>query len=390
MIFSLIFIIIQNSQYISSVHIVKHEINHALRIDYIKGNRANGNYIHRMIIAIKQNNLDELEKILYDVSDINSHGFGHYLTKQEVGELVQNPVATLAVKQWLETHNVNIISESLFGEYITVDATVSTWETMFHAEFYEFKKVNSDKPIVIRTASLSIPFELNDHIHCVFRAVPLPAELTHHAKIRSIVPMTENNSGQMNNISSSGLPALFSFQTVTPTVLKSMYNIFSDSNSLGYSNQTIYGTVGQTYLASDVASFETYFGISSNIVTNVGLVPNNSVCQVSTTVGNCYEASLDVQYIIGVANTVPTYYNYDSSNDGTFDTWITSITSSHTITDVYSISYGANEYQIPVYYLNVFNTEAIKLGAQGSTIVVSSGGNYFLSIIINSLFYLLF
>ena len=372
--FLVILFILNSFQFILSVHILKHSTNHESRKDYIKGKRANGSYMHRIIIAIKQNNIDVLERILNEVSDINSINYGRHKTRQEVGDLVQNSDGSLAVKQWLETHSVNIISESLFGEYITVDATVSTWETMFHAKFYEFEKLKSNKRIVIRTASLSIPIELNDHIHCIFRAVSLPAEISHHARIRSIVPMT--NSEQAKDKSTSSLPAPYSYQTVTPTVLKSMYNVFGTGD--GYSNQTIYGSIGQTYLASDVASFETYFGISSNIITNVGSVPSSTACTSPSTVSNCYEASLDVQYIIGMANSVPTYYSYDSSSDGSFDTWILSVTSSSSITDVYSISYGAYEYQIPNYYLNAFNTEAIKLGVQGTTIVVSSGGKPYL------------
>ena len=76
----------------------------------------------------------------------------------------------------------------------------------------------------------------------------------------------------------------------------------------------------------------------------------------------------------GVAITVPTYYSYDgnlSYTDGV--SWITSVASSPNITFVYSISYGSYDVDELLSALDSFNTEAIKLGVMGVTIMTSVG-----------------
>ena len=53
--------------------------------------------------------------------------------------------------------------------------------------------------------------------------------------------------------------------------------------------------------------------------------------------------------------------------------WMTSVANSVTPCAVYSISYGIQESSVYPSYATVFNTQAIKLGIMGSTVVVSSG-----------------
>eukprot|EP01042_Synura_sphagnicola_P002843 gene2843-biopygen3066 len=76
---------------------------------------------------------------------------------------------------------------------------------------------------------------------------------------------------------------------------------------------------------------------------------------------------------MAVAQNTYTSIIVDSATDA-FVTWIVSVTSSATPSDVYSISYGIQESDL-VGYSNVdsFNTEAMKLGAMGVTVLVSSG-----------------
>ncbi len=49
--------------------------------------------LHRVTIAIKQQNLDEVERILYEVSIPTSPRYGQHWTKEQVDALTSNPTA---------------------------------------------------------------------------------------------------------------------------------------------------------------------------------------------------------------------------------------------------------------------------------------------------------
>jgi len=83
-----------------------------------------------------------------------------------------------------------------------------------------------------------------------------------------------------------------------------------------------------------------------------------------------------VQYIMEVGQSnklVPTTFHYDSSYDGTFYTFIQNVSNTANPSKVYSFSYGAYESTISTKKITSFNTEAIKPGLRGVTIVAASG-----------------
>jgi hypothetical protein len=101
---------------------------------------------------------------------------------------------------------------------------------------------------------------------------------------------------------------------------------------------------------------------------------SNRAC--SANIDSCAEANLDVQYLMGISQVSPTAFYYWNS---TTDPWVGFLLSlasrrgSSTTPTVISISYGSVESQISTAYLHSFNIEALKLAAQGVTIVASSG-----------------
>jgi tripeptidyl-peptidase I len=96
----------------------------------------------------------------------------------------------------------------------------------------------------------------------------------------------------------------------------------------------------------------------------------------SASINNCAEANLDVEYLMAISQGTPTTFFYWNS---TSDYWVGFLVSlanrrgSSTTPLVISISYGSIETQLSAAYLNSFNIEALKLAAQGVTIIASSG-----------------
>lgn len=96
----------------------------------------------------------------------------------------------------------------------------------------------------------------------------------------------------------------------------------------------------------------------------------------AASIDNCAEANLDVEYLMAVSQGTPTTYFYWNS---TSDFWVGFLVSlanrrgSSTTPLVISISYVSVESQMSAAYLSSFNVEALKLAAQGVTIIASSG-----------------
>ena len=101
---------------------------------------------------------------------------------------------------------------------------------------------------------------------------------------------------------------------------------------------------------------------------------SNSAC--SSNINDCAEANLDVQYLMAISQLTPTTFYYWGTSS---DMWLgflldlASRQGSSTTPLVISISYGGPESQFSSVYLHSFRIEALKLAAQGITIVAASG-----------------
>jgi subtilase family serine protease len=149
------------------------------RPDLIRSYRADPATHHDVVVAVKSLNLDRLEEIVLEVSNPVSPQYGHYLTPQEVGKLVSNPVGFAAVVEYFTVHqpDVNIIWQSRYGEYITLRATVAKWEHLLQAEFHHYDRTdNRGRQIepVLRCDDYAIPLEIAEHVDAIFMTSQLP------------------------------------------------------------------------------------------------------------------------------------------------------------------------------------------------------------------------
>ena len=101
---------------------------------------------------------------------------------------------------------------------------------------------------------------------------------------------------------------------------------------------------------------------------------SDSACSISRQ--NCAEANLDVQYIMAISQVTPTTFFYWNSTSDLWESFLVNLASrrgTSTTPLVVSISYTAPEYQFSSTYVHRFNMEALKLAAQGVTIIAASG-----------------
>jgi len=111
-------------------------------------------------------------------------------------------------------------------------------------------------------------------------------------------------------------------------------------------------------------------------VFTLGAHVSDTAC--STSINNCIEANLDIQYMKAVSQATPTtYYYWDGTSSDLWVSFLVDFVSRTNFTtntpQVISISYSSPESQISSAYFHSFTVQAMKLAAAGVTIVASSG-----------------
>ena len=78
------------------------------RDDFIMKSKADPSTPHEMIFAVKQKNLDILEKEVLERATPGNPKYQKWMTFWEVGELVGNPEAAKATEDWLNEHGIKV------------------------------------------------------------------------------------------------------------------------------------------------------------------------------------------------------------------------------------------------------------------------------------------
>jgi len=255
----------------------------------IQNNAINVSEIsHDLIFAVKQLNLDKLEEILMSVSDPTSLRYGEYLSSSDVSKVTGNPTSYKAIIKFLHANNIKIIKETLYGEFITVQTTISKWQSLLSTEFHSFKHKDKTDSIIYRASHYTLPSHLEPHISCIFNLVKLPLSTS------SITPKHK----------------LFDQSTpfISPPLLNSYYNIFDNTGNMTI-KQTIYSAVQQYFSPSNLATFQDTFNIPSHPVdADKNNRANDQKCVDNP--DDCGESNLDLQYIMAIAQNTYTSIVY--------------------------------------------------------------------------------
>eukprot|EP01033_Poteriospumella_lacustris_P018393 gene18393-13225_t len=344
---------------------------------------------HEVIFAVKQRNTERLPKMLQEVSDPSSFRYGKHLSRKQIQDFTKNPVSSRAIKQALLHHDIAIEKTTRNSEYIVASATIDVWERFFDTKFHFFHDEVNDQ-VVARALSHKLPAPLAPHTAGVFGVSDYFVDnsgASRRSKREMVRKRLDDKVGahvmksQAATLGNNGAPWCMQFDvdgemaTACITYPQLLYNYYNASAPYGGApaTQAVFGSLGQAFSPEDLTTFQESFGLTVKPVAGAynGQMYNNA-CYVDTS--NCDEASLDVQYITAMAQLVPTYYDYfyvDSNN--LFLDWIMTVVNMTNPADVFSISYGMPENYAAGDMIASFNTEAMKLGIEGITIINSSG-----------------
>lgn len=273
--------------------------------------------------------------------------------------------------------NVSQNAGSPCSEYGTPIASVQTKVSLegevltFDAKFEEFdcrQCVNwtGKSSRLYLCTQVAITYDLSRNT--VFCSLPLIDGIRNYVPANVSI-RTQYSDGSQSAAAQYHAP-VYTGKFVTPRTLTQRYQVpEGTSGSNPMNSRAVAEFLDQYYSPDDLNGFFDVMGIPRQPVNVIG--PNDP-----TNPGG--EASLDIQYIMGVApNVSTTFWSLGGLHDGQepFDKWITDVIGSPNASLVHSISYGDDEDSLAVNYMTRINTEFQKAGVMGLSLFFSSGDN---------------
>ncbi|KAI0356085.1 subtilisin-like protein [Trametes cingulata] len=314
-----------------------------------------------------------LVKSLLDVSDPASPNYGQHLSKDEVDKLTApQPEAVQTVTNWLTKNGITPETYSSSGDMLRIQIPADQANTLFNANFstYIHEKTNTT---MVRTLTYSLPADVSEHVSFVYPTTQFIPPPTRKPEVRVIdrFPTTKRSGSKRADIPPQCA------QAISPACLQAIYNIpatpaTAPGNSLGVS-----GFDNEVANPDDLKDF---LSQARPDITN-GTFAVQSVDGGSDDGQGTTEASLDIQYTVGVATNVPTTFisvgqqTQDGALEGFLDI-INTLIAQENPPLVLTTSFGFDETpfseQAPELAETLCNAYA-KLGARGTSVLFASG-----------------
>ncbi|KAJ3895532.1 peptidase S8/S53 domain-containing protein [Lentinula edodes] len=308
-------------------------------------------------IALKAADNAGLQSRLYEVSTPESASYGQYLTKDQIKSYAAPSSDSItAVTSWLLSQNISATSTGPSGEYLSFSIPVSEANNLLNAEYTNFtysSPSSSTSQVThtwgLYTSAYSIPSDLAEHITLVYPSIAFAPPVNRNGRTilypKAAAPARRTASAKFATRANTA-PA--SCETlVPPSCLQSLYGIPSTpatqpSNVLGVASLQ-----SNWALETDLEAFLTEYrqDIPSNTTFILVSVENGTNPQEEGDAS--YEASLDVQYTVGIATDVPTDFISVGNIDTDFFTSLTDLAEYLITADdppqVVTTSYGVAE-----------------------------------------------
>ncbi|RDX41878.1 family S53 protease [Lentinus brumalis] len=331
----------------------------------------------QLTLALPPTDVDGLHAALYDVSDPKSPNYGKHLSKSEVEAFVApKPDSVKAVTDWLTQHSVHPEVVSSSGDMLRIEIPVSKANSLLGANYTEFEDKTSGTTLV-RTLSISVPDDVEPHLKFIYPTTQFISATTREkSSFQVVTPPALAHKRQT-------LPQICSVD-VDPECLEDFYHIpaapaTASGNSLGVS-----AYLDEIATEADLDLF--FLAFRPDVTT----IPDFSIVSVDNgvTSGNgTLEASLDIQYTVGVATGVPTtLYSVGQPTAQGFIDLVNFLLALDELPLVLTTSYGFNEvdFEGAEDLANTFCDAYAQLGARGTSVFFCSGDNGVYSFSFNS------
>ncbi|PIL23443.1 hypothetical protein GSI_14754 [Ganoderma sinense ZZ0214-1] len=336
--------------------------------------KANQEHTLTLRIALVQNNATGLEKALYDVSNPASENYGRHLTKAEVEALVAPAAESVEkVQAWLSKNNITTETISPSGDMLKIQVPVSQANALLSADYNEYTHDTTNQTR-FRTLTYALPETVKDHVAFIYPTTQFIEPVQRNGPVFKVVdlPRVGKRTRSKRAVDSS------CNTQITPACLQELYNIPTTAASASANSLGVSGFINEIPNKSDLSEFlsvlrpDATAGTFDIVAIDGGITNTNSQGTV--------EATLDVQYTVGVATNVPTTFvsvgnnNQDGDLGGFLDI-INFLLKQDNPPLVLTTSFGFDEtgFQSETDVANQLCTAYGQLGARGTSILFASG-----------------
>ncbi|KAG7510543.1 tripeptidyl-peptidase 1 [Solea senegalensis] len=321
--------------------------------DWTRAGRVDPSEELELTFALKQQNVDVLEEKLRLVSDPDSAQYGKYLSLEEVSSLVRpSEVTHKAVRHWLHSHGITNCRSVCTRDFLQCTMTAEVAEMLLPGSRFQ-RYVRDGRTIVRSSAPYSVHDDIHQHLDFVGGLHRLPP------KGQDQVRKDPGGGGGVH-------------MGVTPAVLRQRYNLTKADVGTSQSNsQAVAQFLEQYYHPADLVEFMIMYGGSFQHRSQVDRV-------VGTQGGGRagIEASLDIEYIMSTGANISTWV---FTNPGRHESqepflqWMVLLSNMSDLPWVHTISYGDDEDSLSTAYMMRINTEFMKAGVRGISLLFASG-----------------
>lgn len=333
----------------------------------------------RLRLAVHQPKAGEFEKRVIDLSTPGHPSYGQHMKRDDVKRfLLPERHVSQSVLSWLDDAGIadNAVEDD--GDWINFAVPLSRAEEMLNTRFYYFHSNDDESNKVIRTLQYSAPDAVSDHVYMIQPTTRFGRpELQRSTVLKSVV------------LDAFDLAKADCTSVVTPDCIKDLYKMDQYAAQDAQNKLGISGYLEEYARYEDFVHFVNQFAPDLGGTTfNVAEIHGGENLQNSTK--DSGEASLDVDYAIGLSNASAIYYTTggrgplvpdldqpdpnDISNEPYLDQlhYLMSL-SDEDLPAVLTTSYGENEQSLPEKYTNKACDMFSQLGARGVSIIFSSG-----------------
>eukprot|EP00163_Fabomonas_tropica_P026549 TRINITY_DN491_c0_g1_i1.p1 TRINITY_DN491_c0_g1~~TRINITY_DN491_c0_g1_i1.p1 ORF type:complete len:581 (-),score=204.13 TRINITY_DN491_c0_g1_i1:196-1938(-) len=307
----------------------------------------------KLHFAIKQQNTDKLTKMFHEVSDPKHANYAKYVSIHDITDMIQpHPMDIKNVQTWLAQHGVT--GELLTNrDMIVAYVPAKTVEQMLSVKLFDFHHSEREEVVLARAEEhYTVPAAVAQSLDFVDGVSRFPSvRLPKRKEGGQLVEQQWPNDCQ-------GCEGM-----ITPGVLKERYNITGKGDASSTVHAAVAEFQGQFYSPQDLSSFFSECSLPANPVAKV--VGPNQPSFPGT------ESTLDIEYIMGVATDVPTWFW--SLEQYSLSDWVNQVSNHSSPPLVHSVSYGNDEVQNGRSYMERTNEEFKKAGLRGISILFASG-----------------
>ncbi|OCH91088.1 subtilisin-like protein [Obba rivulosa] len=400
---------------------VAHEIRRSVPIRWTPVRRADHHAVLPLRIGLKQNNLDNIEDYLLDVSHPESSNYGKYWTPAKVAKTFRpSSEAVDIVRAWLvesglESHRIGL---SPTGGWIHAMVSIGEAEHLLGTKYYVYQSSQGDVTHLACEGAYHLPEHVSKHVDFVTPTLHFNAKMKRSDSPGSVRRIGQPGAGTVTpklvgpiKDASIGTELHDCNNQITLPCLRALYGfeytpLAASENSLGIVEYT-----PNVYIPSDLDQFFKNYS-KSQVGERPVLVSidGGSIDINETDINFLAESNLDLQYamgLVGKQQQVTLYQVGDVIGNGSFNNFLDALDGSYCafeggndpafdglypdpapggfkgpnqcggapLTHVISTSYGYNEADLTPAYMQRQCAEYAKLGLMGITVLYSSGDN---------------